>query len=218
MVKNLSLKSDFVFGLIFSKKGNEGILKDFLEAVLDIKITKVEVVREAALEKISNTNRSGALDLKVTLDDSRVCDVEMQIRNLHNIEQRTLFYASKLISEQLSEGSAFGVIKPVIMINILDYSFINVPEYHSETVTVLKAHRKYEIIPDLTYHFIELPKYRKQNPDMNNKLDQWLAIIDGMNEELIEMAKKNNENIEKVSIELEHLTRRCRSKETCRVA
>ena len=42
-MKNLNLTNDFVFKKVFGKKGNESILKDLLEAILKIKIKKIEL-------------------------------------------------------------------------------------------------------------------------------------------------------------------------------
>lgn len=51
MNQKLSLKSDYIFKMLFGKKGNESILKDFLTAILNIEIEKVEVIQDARLEK-----------------------------------------------------------------------------------------------------------------------------------------------------------------------
>ena len=48
------------------------------------------------------------------------------------------------------------------------------------------------MVQSLRYHFIELPKFRRAHPDLNNKLEQWLAFIDGINEEMVQMAIKKN--------------------------
>ena len=57
---------------------------------------------------------------------------------------------------------------------------------------------------DLEMHFIELPKFRKKDPDMSNKLEQWLCLICD-EEDKIEMAESKNEEIEKAKKELEKL-------------
>ncbi|MBQ9659138.1 MAG: hypothetical protein IJV31_10325, partial [Clostridia bacterium] len=44
------------------------------------------------------------------------------------------------------------------------------------------------------------------NPNMEDKLNQWLAIIDDYDKEMIELAEKNNQIIEKAKIELGTLT------------
>ena len=64
------------------------------------------------------------------------------------------------------------------MINILNYNILNFSEYISETAIVLDKHREHEVLKGIKWYFIELPKFRRSNPDMNEKLNQWLAIID----------------------------------------
>ena len=78
------------------------------------------------------------------------------------------------------------------------------PEYCTKTVTVADKHREYEIIKDITYYFIELPKFRKERPRLANKLECWLALIDGKGE-LIEMAKEKDKIIKEAVEELEEL-------------
>lgn len=67
-MEKLRVTNDYVFKKIFAKKGNESILKNFLIAVLEIPIEKIEVVKEAQLERKIETNKLGVLDIKATLD------------------------------------------------------------------------------------------------------------------------------------------------------
>lgn len=50
---------------------------------------------------------------------------------------------------------------------------------------------------DVTYYYIELEKFRNQNPDMTLPINQWLAFIDMEKGELLEMAEKENKLIKK---------------------
>lgn len=43
-------------------------------------------------------------------------------------------------------------------------------EYISETKVVLDKHRDYEVINGIKWYFIELPKFRRMNPDLNEKI------------------------------------------------
>ena len=45
----MSPKNDAMFKRLFGKKGNERIVKDFLEAVLDIEIESVELEKETQI-------------------------------------------------------------------------------------------------------------------------------------------------------------------------
>ena len=130
----------------------------------------------------------------------------MQLRDEKDIDKRTTYYAGKILSKETKRGTEYKDINQVIMINILNYEMLGFDEYVSETVTVLDKHRDYEMIKGLKWYFIELPKFRKTNPNMNEKLNQWLAFIDDYDRGLIEMAKKNNKTIEKAKIEMDYLT------------
>ena len=59
---------------------------------------------------------------------------------------------------------------------------------------------------DVQWYFIELPKFRKQNPDMDDKVNQWLALIDGERKELVEMAVSKNKVVEKAIFDTGYLT------------
>ena len=134
----LKMKDDIMFKAFFSKIGNERFLKELISAILgeDIKVKKV--IHDARLEQLAKENKYGILDLEVELESKEIINVEMQLRDYFNIEERTTFYASKKISEQLSPNQNYKDIKKVIVIAILNYSFINLPEYLTDTIRVVK--------------------------------------------------------------------------------
>ena len=117
------------------------------------------------------------------------------MQNHNNMEKRTTFYASKKITEQFAPKTKYSEMKKIIVIAILNYSFIDLPEYVTKTVRVADKHREYEINNDVTYYYIELEKFRNQNPDMTVPINQWLAFIDMERGDLLEMAEKENELI-----------------------
>jgi len=205
MAKELTLKNDIVFKIFFSKAGHEKYLKSFLEALLGIQIKKVEIVHEASLKQFSINDKVGRLDIKATINDESIINIEMQVENEHNIEKRTTYYGSRLMAEQLPVRGQYDEIKPVILINILDYECLEVPEYHTETVTVAKNHRECEIVRDIKYHFIELPKFRRQKPELANELECWLALIDYRNKELVKMAEEKETIIKEAKEDFEEI-------------
>ena len=92
------------------------------------------------------------------------------------------------------------------MINILGFNLLDVEDYISKTAIVLDKHREYEVLTGMKWYFIELPKFRKQNPDMDEKINQWLVFIDDYNKELVKVAEKKNETLKKARIEMNYLT------------
>ena len=94
-LERLPLCSDYVFKRIFTKEGNESLLKDFLEAILEIKIESLEI-QNAELPKDTKDSKLGVLDIKVQINEDSVVDVEMQIANEHNMAERSTTYMGKL--------------------------------------------------------------------------------------------------------------------------
>lgn len=108
----LPLNNDYVFKRIFSHEGNENILKDFLEAILDIKIQKIEV-QNPELPKNYKEEKKGTLDIKVQLNENTIIDVEMQIEDEENIDSRSTTYLGKLIANQLQVGEVYKKLKKI---------------------------------------------------------------------------------------------------------
>ena len=90
--------------------------------------------------------------------------------------------------------------------NILDYEMLGFEEYISETEIVLKEHRDYEMLKNMKWYFIELPKFRNAQVDMDDKINQWLAFIDDYKGERARMAEEKNEVIKKAKVEMNYLT------------
>lgn len=205
-IKKYNLKNDIIFKAFFSRKGNEIFLIDFLESLLNIKIEKIKIKEEVNLEQLSVEEKGGRLDLQAKLNDGVIVNIELQMKNYFNIEERTTIYSSKVISRETERGSDYNDINKVIMINILGYNLLEFEEYISETVIVLDKHREYEMLKGMKWYFIELPKFRKQNPNMNEKIDQWLSFIDDSNKEAVKMAENKNDVLKKARKELDYLT------------
>ena len=204
--KKYNLKNDIIFKAFFARPGNEIFLIDFLEALLKIKIEKIKIKEEVNLEQLSVEEKGGRLDLQATLNDGIIVNIELQMNNNFNIEERTTLYSSKVNSRDAKRGTDYSEINKVIMINILGYNLLDVEEYISETVIVLDKHRDYEVLKGIKWYFIELPKFRKKNPNMYDKIDQWICFIDDSNKEAVKMAESKNVVLKKARKELDYLT------------
>ena len=202
----LVMKDDIMFKAFFSKIGNEKYLKDFLSAIIGEDLEIKEVIHDARLEQLAREQKYGILDLEVKLKNGEIINIEMQMQNHNNMEKRTTFYASKKITEQLGNGVIYDNIKKVIVIAILDYTYLDVPEYVTKTVRVAEKHRDYQINNEVEYYYIELDKFRKENPDMKEKINQWLAFIDMERGDLLEMAKKENNLVKEANEKYNILT------------
>ena len=204
MSQKLTLKDDIMFKAFFSR--NEKYLKSFLSAIMGKEIKIKKVMHDARLEQLTKEMKYGILDLEVELEGGEIVNIEMQLKDNKNIEKRTTFYASKKIVEQLEPREDFAKLKRVIVIAILNYTLTDLPEYVTETVRVCRNHKDYEMNNLAKYYYIELEKFRKSNPDMKEKVNQWLSLIDMERGDLLEMAKKENKEVKKAAEDFDVLT------------
>ena len=199
-------KNDVIFKNLFSKNGNEDMLKEFLEAIMKIEVEELEIQKEVELHKSHVQERCGRLDLKVIINKTIVAIIEMQMKNNCDMEKRALYYAGKLLGSSLKTGEGYDKIKQVYIISILNESRRKLKRYCTDTVTVDSKYREYEVVNGIKYIFIDLQKFRKEVKEPKTKLEEWLTFIDYEKEEMIDMAIAQNRLVEKAEKEYEYLT------------
>ena len=211
----MQLTVDYAFKRVFGKNGNESILKDLLESILNIEIKSI-TIQNPEIPKNMKDGKIGILDVRAELNGDEITEVEMQVQDQHNIDKRSPTYLTKIYSDQLKEGEQYIEVKKVVVINILNFDYYKRNSYHSVARMMFEESKENEKVDlgyivedkyatkDLEMHFIELPKFRKKDPDMSNKLEQWLCLICN-EEDKIKMAESKNEEIEKAKKELEKL-------------
>ena len=211
-ITRLPLTSDYVFKRIFGQEENKGALKDFLESILDVKIKKIEI-KNPEIPKNYYDSKFGVLDLKVVLNDEMVVDVEMQMKNRHDMAKRDNYYLASNYVNEIKEGEPYTSCKKSIVISILNFNYYKRNEYHSVARMIFEKPKEEERVDmgyeeedkyaskDLELHTIELPKFRKKHPEVHTKLEQWLWLFEGSEEEM-EKAGKMNKEIKKINKKL----------------
>ena len=205
-MKNLNLTNDFVFKKVFGKKGNESILKDLLEAILKIKIKKIELQTEVELERELIDDKTGVLDIEATIDDNTIIDIEMQMRNQYNMKERSLYYWAGLYYTGLKKKEEYKENKRAITINIVNFDMFKEGPYH-EKIELRREYKNILLTNKLEIHFIQLSKFLKEGQEeKDKKMWQWLTFICNKNRKEVERVMKENKEIEKANEELEYLT------------
>ena len=205
--KSAPLLDDYIFKRTFTRDDPNGILRDLLESILKIKIRNV-LVLNSEIPKDLLDEKASRLDIRAEIDNERIINIEMQVKYQSDIEKRSTLYMSKNISTQIKIAEKYGLLKPSIVINILNFNRYRRNSYHSVAHMKFEKTSKEEYV-DLGYnpeeetatdvlemHFIELPKFIKKNPEAKTKLEQWLWLIAGR-EDKIKMSKLDNPEVKK---------------------
>ena len=216
-LERLPLTDDYIFKRVFAYKGNESVLKDFLEALLKIEIRGIKITNPEIIPYEKGEKR-GLLDIKAEINDGTMIDVELQMKNEKNTEERATEYMGKMISEQLQVGDSYQKLKKSIVIFITNYNFLNRNSYHSvgrmkfdKTLKDEYVDMGFKIEDEIAskyieVHYIELPKFKKKELSRFTKLDQWMCIFT-QNKEGIMLAEKENKEIKRAINTLDFLSK-----------
>ena len=207
-MQKLKLTNDFIFKKVFGKKGNESILKDLLEAILKIKIEKIEIQAEAEveLERELVDDKTGILDIEATIDENTVIDIEMQMQNQYNMKERTLYYWSGLYYTGLQKNENYKINKRAITINIMNFDMFKEGPYH-EKIELRRRYKNILLTDKLEIHFIQLMKFMKEaRKEEDKELWNWLTFICNKNDEEVREIMEENKEIKKANEQLEYLT------------
>ena len=187
------LTNDYMFRAILqkSRKTLIGLASALLhlnpEDIKDIEITNPIILGESINAK------TFILDVNILLNNSRMLNLEMQVNNLHNWENRSLCYLCSDFS-QLNKGDAYEDIKPVINIGILDYTlFEDAPEFYAEFELLnKKTHRRYS--DKLGISVLDLTQIdMASDVDKAYGIDTWATVFKAKTWEELRMAVQSNE-------------------------
>jgi len=186
--QRLNPLNDYLFYKVMGEKGDEKQLLGFLNAVLvgDTEhsgkepIKSVEILENKAFVADIISGKSCILDVRAILADGSKVNIEVQLRNEHNMDRRSLFHWSKMYSESLNKGQDYKELPNVIAINIVDFDFPKEGSVHT-CFHLREDSNPMQILTEaLEIHFINMVKWRKQaGKDIaKNPLHRWLAWFD----------------------------------------
>ena len=205
----LQPKNDVVFKALFSR-GKPRITQAMLEAILKMKIDKLELDKSADLLNDNKDDKNGRLDLRAIVNDNVECDIEVQLSTHEKMLPRFLLYWAKMYSANLQVGEKYEQLRRTISIIIVDKEL---PEFK----TIKKAQTNWQIREEeyksiiLTSYFeiiiIELPKaIREYETNKEDGALQWMMFLE--NPEDVEVTKimEENENIKEAKEELNRIS------------
>jgi predicted transposase/invertase (TIGR01784 family) len=137
----------------------------------------VDIFENKTFSPDAVNDKSVIFDVRAVLQGETRVNVEVQLRNQFNMDKRSLFYWGKEFTKTLKKGQDYQNLPRVIAINIVDYEFSSVKNYHS--CYHLREDTETDIIltDTLEIHFLDMVKYRKlKGKDIvHNPLNRWLA-------------------------------------------
>ena len=188
-MKFVDITNDIAFRKIFGNDSKKKSLISFLNAVIDLpkneQIIDVEITNPYQLGKLSG-GKSTIVDVKAKDEKGNIFIVEMQIAEFDFFHKRILYYTSQSYVSQIDKGVQYDKLRPVYFIGILEFEISKQNKSYFSRHKVLDVQTKEQIIQDVEFNFIELPKFDKTIDQLETSIDQWTYFI------------KNAENLEVV--------------------
>ncbi|MFD1389079.1 Rpn family recombination-promoting nuclease/putative transposase [Oceanobacillus oncorhynchi subsp. oncorhynchi] len=177
-VQLIDLKVDYAFKQLFGNEKNKDITVVFLNAILaksgrspiqQLYFQNIEIGGEYEEDKKSR------LDLLIRTENKEWVNIEIQINNEYNMIKRSLYYWSRLFSEQLKEGQSYKELYPVISINIMHFNLLDETNAFHNIFRLYEMKQKYPLTDMIEFHFVEIPKLI--TAWKNNQLDPWEDVL-----------------------------------------
>lgn len=159
--------TDFGFKKIFGEEASKELLIDFLNALipqakkiinLTFKNTEHLGLREA--------DRYAIFDIYCENESNEKFIVELQKAKQNYFKERTIYYSTFPIREQAEKGQ-------------WNYNLSAAEPEKSEVVHTIKLKNQHgkTFYDKLTYIYVEMPNFNKQEENLSSRLDKWLFFI-----------------------------------------
>ncbi len=193
-------KIDFAFKEIMM---NEKARIGFLSAILKIEPADIKETQilNTYLRKEHEEDKQGILDVRILMNNDTEIDTEINLSELKVWADRSLFYISKMYTEQIHQGQQYDVFKKCVSISILDFILFEEPKNISEDPNtpspsnfyscfhIWEDNRHFLFTDKMEFHVIELPKLPPELIDNveNDKVFLWAKFISSEKKEDFDM-------------------------------
>lgn len=189
--------SNYVFRRILNSEDCLDILKNLIEAILDINIKEISL--NPYLKRIEKylpkEENFGIADVRVKTAENEEINIGIQFIDGIYVQTKMLMYYSQIHLNQLEYGDNREFAK-TITINLLDFKYFSSKEY--QKIIRIKTNEGNIKLEELEMYTIELPKFKCYSEDNMTEKEQWLEYLKGTNENKLEKIKNKNKYIERL--------------------
>ncbi len=179
MERYINPLTDFGFKWLFGTEPNKDLLIDFLNELLPPH-HRIKTLNYAHNEHLgaSIIDRKAIFDIYCESENGDKFVVEIQKAKQNYFKDRTVFYSTFPIQEQAKQGNWNFKLSAVYTIGILDFVFDDNKQEGAMVHTVKLKDQHCQVFYDkLTYIYIELPKFKKKENELDNHFDKWLYVL-----------------------------------------
>ncbi len=128
------MTNDYMFRMVL--QSNNNVLKGIISSMMHVPLDTIDSVKIANPIELGKhiEDKDYILDIKVKLNDNSIINLEMQVADLGNWQNRSLSYLCRTF-ETLQKGDDYNSVMPVTHIGFLDYDlFPEEKEFYSKNM------------------------------------------------------------------------------------
>jgi predicted transposase/invertase (TIGR01784 family) len=192
--------TDYGFKRLFGEEAHKDLLLDFLNELLREEQGEIKSITFLKNEQLGSTeaDRKAIFDLYCENGQGEKFIVELQKTKQDFFKDRSLYYSTFPIQEQVKKGSAWNYeLKAVYLVAILDFVFAedkNDTDKYKYFVKLSDIETNKVFYDKLTFVYLEMPKFKKTLDEIETHFDKWLYVLRHLNE-LDKMPAKLTERI-----------------------
>ncbi|MCZ9886091.1 Rpn family recombination-promoting nuclease/putative transposase [Brachyspira hyodysenteriae] len=174
---NFNVLNDYFVRYLFSDKGSEVILLDFINSIMldsGMKTFRSLEILTPFNYKENYEDKETIADVKCITQNGTVVIIEIQLQGNSRFPERILYYWASNYSKLLKQGEKYDALTPVISINLLNFNLDNNDSIHS-CYMIYDTNKKRLLTDHLQIHIIELKKFKYNSLEYD--LNCWLKFF-----------------------------------------
>ncbi|NBC05870.1 MAG: Rpn family recombination-promoting nuclease/putative transposase [Bacteroidetes bacterium] len=174
----------FGFKKLFGTEPNKDLLIDFLNQILPERhqIKDLNYSRNEQLGQVE-LDRKAIFDLYCIGESGERFIVEVQKAKQNYFKDRSIYYSSFPIQEQAKKGDWDFKQEPVYTVGILDFIFDDHKNEDELLHLIALKNQRCEVFYDkLKFIYIELPKFKKTQEELEDHFEKWLYVFRHLSE------------------------------------
>lgn len=202
----IPMTNDYLFRALLQR--NNHVLKGLICSLLNLSSSDVKsvIITNPIILGESISDKTFLLDISLTLNDSTLINLEMQVINEHNWPERSLSYLCRTF-DNLNSGESYQSVKSAIQIGLLDFTlFPSHPEFYSTYQFLnVKNHTLYS--DKLCLSVLNLTRIDLATAeDKARRLDHWASLFKASTWEELKMLAKQDDFINEASATIYQLS------------
>ncbi|MDE5940236.1 MAG: Rpn family recombination-promoting nuclease/putative transposase [Lachnospiraceae bacterium] len=214
-----NMTNDYMFRAVL--QSNNKVLRGLICSLLHLaesEVNAVEITNPIILGETVN-DKEFRLDINIIMNNSVLINLEMQITNKLNWENRSVMYLCRSY-DKLNRGQDYREARPAIHISFLDYTlFDEYPEFYASYKLInVKSHQKYS--DNLTMYVVDLSRINlATEEDKQYHIHDWAYLFKAATWEELKMIASKDEYLKEASQTIfrmsadEEIRKRCRDRE-----